>query len=181
MAGGARREAILYCPALLPPRLPACFRAPPLPPSLPPSSCSLARPLDDIFTVPQSFTRACIVLHSWQTSSATAIRPRLVAPGSSLPARRSHLGECPIPTIGQPNPIPLANGTCPYPSVLTPPQPPMPPQKSLLGPIITLLSATTIAITAVSFTHYAPIRDREEMRRGVVRDKKMEREKGRGG
>jgi hypothetical protein len=49
------------------------------------------------------------------------------------------------------------------------------PPKIPLGPLLTLIATTGFCVTAISFTHYAPIRDKEEMRRGVKRDKEIER------
>ena len=39
------------------------------------------------------------------------------------------------------------------------------------GPMVAITIASSIAVIAVSYTHYAPTRDKREMRAGVERDK----------
>jgi hypothetical protein len=50
-------------------------------------------------------------------------------------------------------------------------------QKTLLLPILTLLTTVGLTFTAISYNDYARVRDKEEMRRGVERDKERMRRK----
>ena len=46
-------------------------------------------------------------------------------------------------------------------------------------PLLTLLLTTGFMYTSISYVHYAPIRDKEEMRKGIKREKEIEKWKRR--